>query len=280
MKEDDPPCVSIQLDGWSAHKHGYIGLLVTYISDWRRVCLCLACSPFDQSHTGEAVAQWIEDQCDLWNITQKVNLVVTDTASNIQKMMEYLPAHFCWGDCLNHVMQLSIKDELLEKPQIKALCSLCRGICTFANKSVLLSNAIINHQKASGKESAKCLNLVQDVSTRWNSTYLMLDRFLVLQESVKAVLLDPEWKKKLKVTIRADDWLLMDRAVQVLKIFQDATVQLSSSSACISEVIPTVSSILYALGPGGSGDQGVKDLKRRLHANVLNRLGDKEKDDN
>ena len=81
----------------------------------------------------------------------------------------------------------------------------------------------------------------------------------MLQESVKAVLLDPEWKKKLKVTIRADDWLLMDRAVQVLRIFQDATVHLSSSSACISEVIPTVSSILYALGPGGSGDQGVKE---------------------
>jgi hypothetical protein len=90
----------------------------------------------------------------------------------------------------------------------------------------------------------------------------MLDRFLGVQESVKAVLLVPEWKKKMKVTIRADDWLLMGRAIQVLKIFQDATVQ------------------LYALGPGGFGDQGVKDLRRRLHANVLNRLGDKEKDDN
>ena len=279
LKEDNPPFVSIQLDGWSTHKHGYIGLLVNYISGWRRVCLCLACGPFDQSHTGEAVGQWVEHQCDMWNITDKVNFVVTDTASNMVKMMEYLPTHFRWGECLNHVMQLSIKDELLEKPAIKSLCNSCREICTFANKSVLLSKAITDHQKATGKENAKCLNLVQDVVTRWNSTYLMLDRFLVLQESVKSILLDPEWKKKLKVTIRADDWLLMDRVVKILKIFQDATVQFSSSSACISEVVPTVSSLLYALGPGGSGDQGVKDLKRRLHANILHRLGDKEMDE-
>ena len=56
--------------------------------------MCLACSLFDQSHTGEAVTQWIEDRCDFGNSIQEVNLLFTDTASNMQKMMEYLPAHF------------------------------------------------------------------------------------------------------------------------------------------------------------------------------------------
>ena len=37
LANDDPPCISIQLDGWSAHKHGYISLLANYITkDWRR----------------------------------------------------------------------------------------------------------------------------------------------------------------------------------------------------------------------------------------------------
>ena len=138
LKEDDPTHVSIQLDGWSAHKHGYIGLLVNYISNWKRVSLCLACGPFDQSHTGEAVSHWVEQQCEKWNITHKVTLVVTDTASNMTKMMEYPPEHFCWGECLNPVIQLSIKDELLEKPSIKALASSCRDICSYGNKSVTL----------------------------------------------------------------------------------------------------------------------------------------------
>jgi hypothetical protein len=53
FNDDEPASVSLQLDGWSAHKHGYIGLLVSYITkDWRRAKLCLACSPFDGSKHG------------------------------------------------------------------------------------------------------------------------------------------------------------------------------------------------------------------------------------
>ena len=38
LKEAEPTSVSIQLDGWSQHHHGYIGLLVNYITKgWRSV---------------------------------------------------------------------------------------------------------------------------------------------------------------------------------------------------------------------------------------------------
>ena len=54
LRRDDPVAISCQLDGWSSFRHGYIGLLVNYISPtWKRVSLCLACSPFDDHHTGE-----------------------------------------------------------------------------------------------------------------------------------------------------------------------------------------------------------------------------------
>ena len=52
LSEAQPTSVSIQLDGWSQHHHGYIGLMANYINkDWRRAKLCLACVPFDMSHT-------------------------------------------------------------------------------------------------------------------------------------------------------------------------------------------------------------------------------------
>ena len=89
LNEDEPLSVSLQLDGWSAHKHGYIGLLANYITkDWRRAKLCLACGPFDGSHTGENVARWLESECDKWGITEDVRVVTTDTAANMIKMME------------------------------------------------------------------------------------------------------------------------------------------------------------------------------------------------
>ena len=41
-----PASVSIQLDGWSQHHHGYMGLMLNFINkDLRRAKLCLACAP-------------------------------------------------------------------------------------------------------------------------------------------------------------------------------------------------------------------------------------------
>ena len=82
-----PDAVSVQLDGWSQHHHGYMGLMVNYLTkDWKRAKLCLACAPFDQSHTGANVARWLEMECDKWGITDAVGVVTTDTAANMIKV--------------------------------------------------------------------------------------------------------------------------------------------------------------------------------------------------
>ena len=61
LNNEHPSTVSVQMDGWSAHKHGYIGFLINYINqDWRRAKLCLACRSFDESHTGQNLARWVE----------------------------------------------------------------------------------------------------------------------------------------------------------------------------------------------------------------------------
>ena len=89
--------------------------------------------------------------------------------------------------------------------------------------------------------------LLQDVPTRWNSSFLMLQRFLLLQPVIRDILLDQQWQKKLDVNLTNADWTLMEKVVKVLEIFFEATVRFSSSSACISEVIPTVTGLLFTL---------------------------------
>ena len=177
LKDDLPASVSLQLDGWSAHKHGYIGLLANYITkDWQRAKLCLACAPFDGSHTGQNVARWLESECDKWEITDDIGVVTTDTASNMIKMMEYCPVNFLHGGCINHILQLVIKDELLEKPSIKTLVKMCRHICTFSNTSVLFAQCIVKLQLDAGTEKHSCLHLMQDVATRWNSKKIDVEK--------------------------------------------------------------------------------------------------------
>ena len=68
--------------------------------------------------------------------------------------------------------------------------------------------------------------------------------------------------------------------MRVLKPFKEATLKLSLAAACISRAIPTVTSLLHTLKPAGSNsDMGVRDLKRRLTENLMNRCSYMEESD-
>ena len=143
LEKDDPESVCCQLDGWSAYRHGYIGLLVNYITaGWKRVSLCLACGPYDGHHTGQNLGGWLEDKLEKWKVLDKTTVTVSDTAANMIRMMDFLPDHITHNPCLNHVLQLAINDEVLEKPEIKNLILNVRAFTNYAATSTLLSAAL------------------------------------------------------------------------------------------------------------------------------------------
>ena len=101
--------------------HDLTLLCSVYISNWRRVKLVLGCSPFEQRHTGELMASFVEDVLESWGIRRKVTSscsfvshhllkvagLCTDTASNMTTMMTFL-SDFFWNGCLNHIIQLVV----------------------------------------------------------------------------------------------------------------------------------------------------------------------------
>ena len=111
----------------------------------------------------------------------------------------------------------------------------------------MLSSAVGTKEESLGWEEKDNRALVQDVKTRWNSTVDMLERFHLLQEPIKKVLEDEEWKEKISVNtvtgggkyvkFASNDFKLMEKIVKVFGPFKEATVKLSSASACISQAI-------------------------------------------
>ena len=280
LKRDDPKAVACQLDGWSAYRHGYIGMLISYItSAWKRVSLCLACSPFDEHHTSENLGNWLEEKLASWKVLDKTNVVVSDSASNMLKMMEFLPNDMEHNSCLNHVLQLVINDEVFEKPEVKNIITNVKAFVNYCSNSVLLSSALRKKQEELGFSCIK--SLVQDVKTRWNSTNDMTERFVELKQPIIAILDEDEWKNKIRlksgsvVKFSPNDWRVMEKLVEVLKPFKDATVKLSAKSACISETIPTIASLQHTLKLSNNvmHDKGVRDLKSRLSENLAVRTG-------
>ena len=59
---------------------------------------------------------------------------------------------------------------------------------------------------------------MQDVSTRWNSTYIMLERALKLRGAITKVLEMEEWSAKIDIRFRDRDWDIMEKVVSVLKV--------------------------------------------------------------
>ena len=278
IKKDDPIAVTCQLDGWSSYRHGYIGMIVNYITtSWKRVNLCLACSPFDDHHTGQNLGNWLEDKLGAWKVLDKTTVVVSDTASPMLRMMDFLPNDMEHVGCLNHVLQLVVNDEVLGKPELTGIIANMKAVANYASVSVLLSSAIKEKQKELGFPSIK--TLIQDVKTRWNSTCDMTERFLELKDAIIEVLESEDWKGKItvkstgaKVKFSSNDWRIMERTVQVLKPFKEATVKLSSKQACLSESIPTLTTLHHTLRLApNSTDKGLRDLKTRLDQNLHNR---------
>ena len=103
----------------------------------------------------------------------------------------------------------------------------------------------------------------------------MLQRFLGLHSVLRKILLEDEWKKKLDAKLTNAEWNMMEKEVKVLGVFYEATLRFSSSSACMSEVFPTITSLLVALTPSPGEDQEVVDFKSKLKRSMVYRLGGK-----
>ena len=75
--------------------------------------------------------------------------------------------------CFIHTLQLCIHDSIFGQKSIKEILTLCRGITTHFNHSPIACAKLKSIQQQLSTEPHK---MKQDVSTRWNSSFEMLQR--------------------------------------------------------------------------------------------------------
>lgn len=137
------------------------------------------------------------------------------------------------------------KIENVEEDHNKPLFDLlnkCRTIVTHFKHSTKSSYTLIDMQKQMNLEMLK---LKQDVRTRWNSTFYMLERLLKLKIPLSATirLLDSPPNN-----LNSNEWLLVEDAVLLLKPFENITSILSGEAyPTLSSVIPLVLGLRTAI---------------------------------
>ena len=199
-------------------------------------------------------------------------MIVRDNAKNIVKAFNEESGYTSVG-CIIHSLQLVIKKEVIEFPAVKEALDKARDICTHANKSTTFSAELRKQQRLQigGKEKV----LIQDVPTRWNSTFDMGERFLELKVAIISSLATAD---TYLVQLTKTDWTYLEKATRVLQVFKEATVMLSSRNASISQVIYIITLIMRNLKET-LADHGVKQLKRTLKEGMEDRFDDYETQD-
>lgn len=85
------------------------------------------------------------------------------------------------------------------------------------------------------------LRVIQDVVTRWNSTYEMFERVLYLKDPLLSALVDSNYDVYLSIS----DWQMISDICDILKRFKEITIEISNEkTVTISKVVVFSKSLL------------------------------------
>ncbi|KAI4901092.1 hypothetical protein NFI96_010466, partial [Prochilodus magdalenae] len=218
------------------------------------------------SHTSSALSVAFENMFETWKISKEnIHVVLRDNARNIGKAMvecgvPSLP-------CMAHTLQLAVNDGVFSQRSISDVIAVSRRIVGHFKHSHLAISRLRTIQTEVGLQPKA---LQQDVSTRWNSTFYMLQTLLEQKRAIGAYAADFE----LPATLTASQWSLIENIVKLLAPFEELTREICQSDALASNVIPSVNALKRLLSKSAHSDFGVKTSKNALLEAVNTRFSD------
>ncbi|XP_067318476.1 zinc finger BED domain-containing protein 4-like [Anolis sagrei] len=194
-------------------------------------------------HGANNISEYLRDMMRDWmrhtHSGANSGFMVTDAGRNMIRVVE--SAGFTNVACMVHLLHNCVKDGFKGPDEnsstaVTQLIDHCRRIAGFFHRST--KSAKLLHDR----QTLECLpqhRLLQDVSTRWNSTYMMLERIVEPQRAVHAVSLSVAAPIN-KLVPNNQEWMTITQLVEILEPFKIATDKLSGQKALLSQVLPVI----------------------------------------
>ncbi|KAJ4946364.1 hypothetical protein JOQ06_024031, partial [Pogonophryne albipinna] len=198
----------------------YMSVTCHYITDFKLRSNLLDCFVVAESHTSQNLAQELSRVAKEWGIQDKIAACVTDNASNIVKAVNDI---LKWNHvrCFAHLLNLTVRSSV-HQTEIQALILKVKSIAEYVRRSTVASAKLREMQLQMGQVQ---LRMKQDVATRWNSTYFMMQRAIEIKEPLVSTmaLLNP-----LLPALTPEEWDITKEVCDILKPFEEVTVEMSS----------------------------------------------------
>lgn len=241
----------------------FLGVTVHFPDNDKLESATLGTYELSEHHTGEYISQILLKTCDEWKLDRsKVMAIVTDGGANMIKAIDLSFGRKCHIPCFAHMLNLVAQKSVENTATLPNLINSVKKIVTWFKQSVTASDEL-------RKEAD--LKLIQEVSTRWNSTFYMLERFLKLRATVNKILI---CYPNAPPMIIAKDLLDLNEVCDVLRPIEVATREVSGQKYITSsKVIPLTRMIgnkIIALQPKTTiGIQLQKSLLSEMKKRLL-----------
>lgn len=180
--------IAITHDSWtSLNTESYSTVTGHFINkDWELKSVVLETKKMDGSHTAENIKASLFETQARWSLPNPIG--VTDNAANERKAFELL--NWVRFGCYGHRLNLVVKNAL-SGPEVSKITAKGRKLVTYFHQSSSVTGMLMKKQILLLDQDKVGHKLINDVVTRWNSTYDMLARLLEQGPAILAVLTDP-----------------------------------------------------------------------------------------
>jgi hypothetical protein len=177
--------VSLTTDLWSSRaKHGYIGVTAAWITpnfQVKDVMLEIKYAP--SSHTANLVAELLYECISSWDLNGRITAIITDNGSNMKAAFPILTQKDqCEAIqrllCIAHTLQLAIGKGLAP---VEILAARTKRIINFFSTQKQIERLEEVQRKLGYEDIMRC---IQDVQTRWNSSFYAWDRLFYLKDAI------------------------------------------------------------------------------------------------
>ena len=234
--------VALTSDGWTSRTTVPYMTITAHFFDEQFTLMSkvLQTRVLDEKHTGENISVELNAALESWQIGQKVSVITTDNASNMGRAVEISDISLKIG-CFAHTLDLAAKKAVeLVKPISKRM----KPVISFIHRSHTGTKVLKEKQAALNIPTHQLIN---DVETRWNSTYMMFERFFEQRVAIHATFLDKrlEGQRDIYKDFKDSDIQKAEEFITTMKDFYEITMAIcSESNPTASLILPLTDKIL------------------------------------